>query len=478
VSETFDVVVVGAGPNGLAAAITAAQAQQRVCLIEGASQVGGGCRSDALTLPGFVHDVCSAIHPLAVSSTFFRGMPLAQHGVEWVYSPAAVAHPFDDGTAITLERDLGETSLQMGRDAHAYQALVSPLATRWLELSEDLLGPLRIPPRHLLAFAHFAPIAPLPATALAKIFFRDERTRSVFAGLAAHSMLPLEAPVSAAYGLVLAASAHAVGWPMPRGGAQRIPDALSAILRELSGEIVVDRWVKSLDELPKARATLLDVSPRQLVQMAGTHLPSNYRRRLMRFRHGPGVFKVDYALREPIPWKAKNCARAATVHLGGTLSEIATSERAVWKGQHAERPFVLLAQHTLFDPSRAPHGQHTAWAYCHVPPGSDQDMTAAIEAQIERFAPGFRECVLARHTFNTLQMQAYNPNYIGGDILGGAQDLIQTFMRPVLSLHPYQTALPGVYLCSASTPPGGGVHGMSGYHAARKVLHDLAKVVG
>lgn len=477
-TKDFDVVVVGAGPNGLAAAITAAQAQQRVCLIEGDAQVGGGCRSAALTLPNFIHDVCSAIHPLAVSSTFFRNMPLAQHGVEWVYSPAAVAHPFDDGTALTLEQDLGEASQQMGRDARAYRALVAPLAEHWQALSEDLLGPLRIPPRHPLTFAHFAPIAPMPAATLAKLFFRDEHTRGLFAGLAAHSMLPLEAPVSSAYGLVLAASAHAVGWPMPRGGAQHIPDALAAILQELGGEIVTNQWVQSLDDLPKARATLLDVTPRQLVQMAGTRLPNGYRRRLMRFRHGPGVFKVDYALREPIPWKAKHCARAATMHLGGTLPEIAASERAVWHGQHVERPFVLLAQHTLFDASRAPNGQHTAWAYCHVPPGSERDMTAAIEAQIERFAPGFRDCVLARHTFNTHQMQAYNPNYIGGDILGGAQDLIQTLMRPVLSRHPYQTALPGIYLCSASTPPGGGVHGMSGYHAAQKVLHDLSRGVG
>ncbi len=405
-------------------------------------------------------------------------MPLAQHGVEWIYSPAALAHPFDDGTAITLERDLTEASEQMGRDARAYRALVAPLATHWLELSEDLLGPLRIPPRHLRTFAHFAPFAPLPTTVLAKLIFRDERTRGVFAGLAAHSMLPLEAPVSAAYGLVLAVSAHAVGWPMPRGGAQHIPDALADILREVGGEIVTHQWVGSLEDLPKARATLLDVTPSQLVQMTGTQLPPAYRRRLMRFRHGPGVFKVDYALSEPIPWKAKNCTRAATVHLGGTLPEIATSERAVWHGQHAERPFVLLAQHTLYDSSRAPNGQHTAWAYCHVPPGSDQDMTTAIEAQIERFAPGFRDCILARHTSNSRQMQDYNPNYINGDILGGAQDLIQTLVRPVISAHPYQTALPGVYLCSASTPPGGGVHGMCGYHAAQKALHDLSAGLG
>ncbi len=472
-SDSYDAVIVGAGPNGLAAAITLAQAGRRVRLIEGAPTIGGGCRSAALTLPGFVHDVCSAIHPLAVSSPFFRTMPLEQHGVTWIHSPAAVAHPLDDGTAVLIGRDLAASSETMGVDAAAYRRLMEPLARSWTDLTEDILGPLRIPPRHPLALARFGSMAALPATVLARLAFRGERARAAMAGLAAHSILPLEAPLSAAFSLVLGASAHAVGWPMPRGGAQRISDALGDILRGLGGEIATGLWVKTLDDLPPTRAVLLDVTPRQLVAMAANQLTAEYRRQLGRFRNGPGVFKIDYALSEPIPWRAAACRQAATVHVGGTLDEIATSERAPWQGKHAARPFVLLVQHTLFDPTRAPPGQHTAWAYCHVPHGSSRDVTTEIEAQIERFAPGFRDCILARRTMNCAAMEAYNPNYIGGDIIGGAQDLWQTFTRPTFSLRPYETSAPGLYLCSSSTPPGGGVHGMAGYHAARVALRRL-----
>ncbi|MEO6061379.1 MAG: NAD(P)/FAD-dependent oxidoreductase [Thermoflexales bacterium] len=467
------VVTVGSGPNGLAAAITLARAGRSVQVIEASDTLGGGCRSAALTQPGFIHDTCSAIHPLAVASPFFREMPLAEHGVEWVYPPAAFAHPLDDGTAVVVERDLAATAANLGPDGAAYQRLIGPYVHDFTPLTDETLGPLRIPPRHPFALARFGALALLPAAILAKIAFRGKRARAMFAGVAAHSMLPLEAPVSAAYALVLATSAHAVGWPMPRGGSQRIADALVEILRGLGGEVETGRRVTSLDEFSDARAILLDVGPRQLASMAGERLSESYRRRLGQFRYGPGVFKIDFALSGPIPWKAKECARAATLHLGGTLEEIATSERAASGGRHSDRPFVLLVQPSLFDPSRAPAGKHTAWAYCHLPNGSTKDMTAVIEAQIERFAPGFRDCVIARHTRGAVEMEAYNPNYVGGDIMGGAQDIWQTFTRPMFSLRPYTTPLKGVYLCSSSTPPGGGVHGMCGYHAAKVALREM-----
>jgi len=472
-ADRDEVLIVGSGPNGLAAAITLARAGRRARLIEASDTLGGGCRSAALTLPGFIHDTCSAIHPLAVASPFFREMPLAEHGVEWVYPPAAFAHPLDDGTAVVVERDLTVTAANLGPDGAAYQRLIGPYVRDFSPLTDETLGPLRFPPRHPLALARFGALALLPAATLAKIAFRGKRARAMFAGVAAHSMLRLEAPVSAAYALVLATSAHAVGWPMPLGGSQTISDALVEILRGLGGEVETGRRVTSLDEFPDARAILLDIGPRQLASMAGERLPESYRRRLEKFRYGPGVFKIDFALNGPIPWKAKACARAATVHLGGTLEEIAASERAAWGGQHSERPFVLLVQPSMFDPSRAPAGKHTAWAYCHLPNGSAKDMTGAIEAQIERFAPGFRDCVIARHTRGAVEMEAYNPNYVGGDIMGGAQDIWQTFTRPMFSLRPYTTPLKGVYLCSSSTPPGGGVHGMCGYHAAKVALREM-----
>jgi phytoene dehydrogenase-like protein len=463
-----DAVVVGSGPNGLAAAIALAEAGLAVRVLEGEETIGGGCRSAELTLPGFTHDVCSAVHPLAVASPFLRRLPLAAHGVEWVYPPAELAHPFDDGTAAVLERSLEATAAGLGEDGDRYRRLIAPLASGSDALLEALLGPIR-PPRHPLAVARFSTRALMPAASVAGRF-SGVRARALFAGAAAHSMLPLERRPSAAFGLVLCLLAHTAGWPFARGGSQAIADALAEHLRSLGGEIETGRAVRSLAELGRAAPVLLDVTPRQLVALGGDRLPARYRAKLARYRYGPGVFKLDWALDGPIPWRAPECARAATVHLGATLEEIAVSERAVWRGEIAERPFVILAQQSLFDASRAPGGKHTAWAYCHVPNGSGVDVGARIEAQVERFAPGFRETILARSAMGPAELEAHNPNNVGGDINGGAADLRQMLARPVASFSPYSTPLEGVYLCSASTPPGGGVHGMCGYHAALAAL--------
>ncbi len=462
--------MVGAGPNGLAAAITVAAAGRSVLLVEAAAAVGGGCRSAELTRPGFVHDVCSAIHPLAVASPVFRRLPLAAHGLEWVYPPSELAHPLDGGRAVLLERSLARTAAALGADGGAYRRLMGPLVDGWPALEGPLLRPLRPWTRSPLTLARFGLRGLRSASALAHRAFGGAEARALFAGLAAHSVLPLERVASAAAGLVLGALGHVAGWPLPRGGAQRLADALAAHLRSLGGEVQTGWRVGSLDELPPSRAVLLDVAPRQLVELAGERLPAGYRRRLARFRHGPGVFKLDLALDGPVPWAAPECARAATVHLGGTLEEIAAGEAAAWRGEPCERPFVLLAQPSLFDPGRAPAGGHTVWAYCHVPNGSTADLTAVVEDQIERFAPGFRERIVARATRTARELEAYNPNYVGGDIAGGVTDLRQLVARPVLRRVPYATPVPGLYLCSASTPPGGGVHGMCGYHAARAAL--------
>jgi phytoene dehydrogenase-like protein len=465
-------VVVGAGPNGLAAGITLARAGRRVLLYEARDTVGGGCRSAELTLPGFVHDVCSAVHPGAVNSPFMRRLPLERYGLEWVYSPYALAHPFDDGTAAVLARSVMQTSLSLRRDARAYRRLMRPIVRDWGKVGPWVLGPLRWP-THPFALARFGIPALLPATALAGMLFEGKHARGLFGGLAAHSMLPLDAPVTSAAALMLGTLGHVVGWPVARGGSQRIADAMAAYLRDLGGEIVTGEVVGTLEDLPAAgAAVLLDLTPRQVVSIAGGRLPKGYREQLGRYRYGPGVFKVDYALAGPVPWRAAECSRAATVHLGGTLEEIWDAEAAVWRGEHPERPFVLVAQQSLFDPTRAPESKHTLWAYCHVPNGSTLDMAGRIEAQIERFAPGFRDLVLARHTMNSADMQEYNPNYIGGDINGGVQDLRQLFTRPVPRLNPYRTPAAGVYICSSSTPPGGGVHGLCGYYAARTALGD------
>ena len=464
-----DALVVGAGPNGLAAAIVLAQAGLPVRVFEAADTVGGGARSAELTEPGFVHDVCSAIHPLGVASPFFRTLPLAEHGLEWIEPPAPLAHPFDDGTAVVLERSPEVAVSGLGEDEARWRRLFAPLARDAEQLLEDVLAPLHLP-AHPLVLARFGARAALPATTLARVSFRGAKARGVFAGLAAHSMLRLERPPSAAFGLMLGLLAQSVGWPLPRGGSQRLADALASYLRSLGGEIETGRRIDALAELGDTRPVLLDVTPRGLLALAGDRLPARYRSRLERYRYGPGVFKLDWALDGPIPWRAEECARAATVHLGATLEEIAHSEAAAVRGEVAERPYVLLAQQSLFDPTRAPAGRHTAWGYCHLPNGSTVDMTERIEAQVERFAPGFRDRILARSALGPADLERYNENYVGGDINGGAAILSQLFTRPVARISPYTTPLPGVFLCSASTPPGGGVHGMCGYHAARAAL--------
>jgi phytoene dehydrogenase-like protein len=464
-----DAIVVGSGPNGLCAAIELARAGRSVLVREAAATIGGSCRSEHLTLPKFVHDVCATVQALAVSSPVMRSIPLAEHGLEFVHPTAPVAHPLDDGTAAVLERSVDQTADSLGDDAAAYRRLMRPAVDHWDELSAELLGPLR-PPKHPLRLARFGLRAIRSARALAGSWFGGQPARALFAGLAAHAIAPLEWPGTAAFGLVLGASAHAGGWPFARGGSQRLSDALASYFRSIGGTIETSSPVENVDHLPPASAVLCDLTPRQLLKIAGHRLPPRYRRALERFRYGPGVFKLDWALDGPIPWRAAGCARAGTVHLGGTFDEVAEAERAPWRGEHASRPYVLLVQQTPWDASRAPHGKHTAWAYCHVPNGSIVDMTQAIEDQVERFAPGFRERVLARHAMNSAAMERHNPNLVGGDVAGGANMLSQLFARPVARLNPYATPVDGLFICSASTPPGAGVHGMCGYWAARAAL--------
>jgi phytoene dehydrogenase-like protein len=469
-------VVIGSGPNGLAAAITLARAGVGVEVHEAAATIGGGTRSAELTLPGFVHDVCSAIHPLGQASPVFRELDL---DVDWIHPGAPAAHPLDDGTAVLLERSLEETAAGLGADAGAYRALVGPLVAGWRDIEGAVIGPHPVSPGRALAVVRrLGPLGTLDAAraaladarSLAESRFREPRTRAWFAGHCAHSILPLERRPSAGFGLSLVVLGHVVGWGLSRGGSQRIAAALAAVLRAYGGEIHTSSRV---DELPQVDAVLADVSPRELLRLAGGRLPDRYERALRRYRHGPGAFKLDWALSEPIPWRAEACRRAGTVHLGGSFDEIAASEWAAWSGARCERPFVLLVQPSLFDPTRAPVGRHTAWAYCHVPNGSASDQTAAIEAQVERFAPGFRDIILARHALGPAELEAQNRNLVGGDLTGGAMDLAQLAFRPVRRLVPYRTPLRGVYLCSASTPPGGGVHGMCGYSAALVALKDL-----
>ncbi len=468
----YDAVVVGSGPNGLAAAVELARHGRSVLVVESADTVGGGTRSSPLTLPGFIHDVCSAVHPMAVASPFFRALPLSEHGLEWVHPEAALAHPLDDGTAAVLERDVGATAAALGSDERAYRQLMGPLVAGATGLFTDLLGPLRIA-RHPITALRFGLRAVRSARGLAYSWFRGEPARALIAGLAGHAVLPLHQSPGAAIAVMLGLAGHAVGWPFPRGGAQKIADALASLLQALGGRIETGRRIGSVDELPPARAVLLDVTPRQVLDLAGHRLPGRYKKALSRYRYGPGVFKVDWALSGPIPWRAAGCRRAGTIHLGGTFDEVAEAELAPWRGEHSTRPFVLLAQPSAFDSTRAPEGRHTVWGYCHVPNGSEIDMTGAIEAQVERFAPGFRDLILARHTMTTAAMERYNANYVGGDIGGGIADWWQLFTRPVARLNPYTTANRGLFLCSASTPPGGGVHGMCGYHAARAVLNRM-----
>lgn len=471
--KDYDAIVVGSGPNGLSAAITLQRAGLSVLLLEAKSTVGGGMRTEELCLPGFRHDICSAIHPMAAASPFFQSLPLKDFGLEYIYPSLPAAHPFDDGTAAVLNKSVEETTRLLGNDADAYIRLLLPVIQSWPAIVEDVLAPLSVP-KHPLLMAQFGAKAMLPAVTVGKRF-KEKAARGLWAGMAAHSIQPLSNATTAAIGLVLMAVGHLHGWPIPKGGSQSIAKALADYFVSIGGKIELNTTVSSLQQLPSSHAVLLDVTPRQLLQIAGHQLSSIYKWQLSKYRYGMGVFKVDWALDGPIPFKAEACRQAGTVHIGNMLEEIATSEEATWKGGHPEKPFVLLAQQTVFDSSRAPAGKHTAWAYCHVPNGSTVDMTEAIEKQIERFAPGFRERILAKHVMNTAQLQDYNANYIGGDINGGVIDLRQLFTRPALRWSPYRTSAKGIYLCSASTPPGGGVHGMCGYHAATRALKDIFK---
>lgn len=467
-----DAVVIGAGPNGLAAAIVLARAGRTVVLYEAQAGVGGGCKSEELTLPGFVHDVCSAIHPMGVASPLFRSLPLREHGLEWIEPSAMIAHPLDDEPAAISERSLADTAAHLGADEEPYRRVIGSVVEAWPLIESAILAPPRVP-RHPVALARFGWQALKSAETLARSF-TGARARGLVAGIAAHGMVPLESPPTGAVALVLGALAHTHGWPFPKGGAQRLSNALASYFRSLGGEIVTGSRVTNIDELPSsARTILCDLSPRPLLAIAGHALPDDYRRKLERFEYGMGVFKVDWALAAPIPWRDPAVARAATVHLGGTLEEIAAAERDYWHGRLSARPFVLLAQHTLFDPSRAPEGRHTAWGYCHVPAGATADMVPAIEAQIERFAPGFRDRVLARHVIAPADFERRNPNLVGGDIAMGVTTLRQMLVRPTLSW--YRTPRKGLYLCSASTPPGVGVHGMCGYYAAQAALADSGR---
>ena len=470
-ANTRKAIVVGAGPNGLAAAVTLAQAGLQVSVFEAEQQPGGGARTMELTLPGFHHDFGSAVHPMAAASPFFSSLPLRDYGLAWIYSPAPLAHPFDDGTAILLERDLDAAMEALAEDGKAWRALVGPMVQYWPEFAESILHPLLRPPRHPFRMARFGLNAFMPAAMLAQRYFRGERTRALFAGMAAHSFLALDEPMSASFAIVLGALAHIAGWPIPRGGAQAITRALIAHLNQLGGTVATSSRVDSLDFSGGIDVALCDLTPRQLLRIAGDHFTPSFNRALAGFRHGPGAFKVDYALSQPIPWRAAECARAATVHLGGSFEEIALSEDAMRHGRHSEWPFVLLSQPTLFDPTRAPEGRHIAWAYCHVPNGSVFDMLPALEAQIERFAPGFRDCVLARRVLRPADLESMDANLVGGDIVGGAADWRQVLLRP--TWREYATPDRRIYLCSSSTPPGGGVHGMCGHNAARLALARL-----
>ena len=468
----YDAVVIGSGPNGLAAGVELAGAGASVLVVEARDEIGGGTRVAELTLPGFRHDVCSAVHPMGILSPFFRSLPLGRHGLEWISPQASVAHPMPDGPAVMQYRSLERTGEGLGADAEEYRRLMAPFLRDPHALLADLLGPLRIP-AHPVGMARFGLVAVQSATALCSRRFREERAAALFAGCAGHSVLPLSKPLTAALGMIFSITGHVEPWPVARGGSSAITLALAGLLEERGGTIEVGRHISTLSELPPAGAYLFDTSPDQLASIAGDALPVRYRRRLERYRYGPGVFKLDWALDGPIPWTDSRCLEASTVHVGGTLEEIAASEAAMWNGRHSDRPFLILCQQSLFDPSRAPAGQHTGYAYCHVPHGSTHDMTDAIEQQVERFAPGFRDRILARHTMSPRDFHAYNTNYVGGAITGGVADLFQLFTRPVARINPYTTPNPKLFLCSAATPPGGGVHGLCGYYAARAALRAL-----
>lgn len=469
-ADAPDAVVVGSGPNGLAAAITLARTGRSVIVYEAADRPGGGSRTAELTLPGFRHDPCSSIHPTALASPFFRSIDLAARGVRFIHPTVPVAHPLDGGRAGVLRRSVDETAAGLGPDGRAWRRLFGPLTADIDRLAPELFGPVVHIPRHPLALARFGLPALRSAAGLARSRFSGDEAQGLFAGLAGHSMLSLDRRLSASFGLAVGLFGHGVGWPMVEGGSGDLAEALVAELKSLGGEVVMGRRIGRLDELPPAKAILFATSPRTMVEACGDRLPAGYRRRLDRFRYGPGIFKIDWALSGPIPWTNEAVRGAGTVHVGGTLAAVAGAEAQVAAGRHPERPFVLVAQQSLFDATRAPAGKHTAWAYCHVPSGSTMDMTARIEAQIERFAPGFGDTVLARATKTASEMAAYDENYVGGDINVGLQDWRQLIFRPVPSLDPYATPARGIYLCSSATPPGGGVHGMCGHRAARSAL--------
>lgn len=470
----YDAVVIGSGPNGLAAAILMQQNGLSVLVLEGKETIGGGMRSAELTLPGYLHDICSAIHPLAVSSPFFETLPLNEHGLEFIYPEIAAAHPFDDGSAAILKHSIVETAAQFGIDQQAYNDLMRPIVNDWPLIADDALGPLHIP-KHPFAMARFG-LKALRSASSIEDRFKTVKAKGLFGGMAAHCMQPLTNLSSAATALVLMSAAHLKGWPLPKGGSQQIANALTSYFVSLGGKIETNTYITSLDQLPSTNAVLFDITPRQLLQIAGHKFSGIYKWQLQRYRYGMGIFKIDWALDGQIPFSNELCRQAGTVHLGNTFAEIAASEKSTWNGEVSEKPFVLMAQQSLFDSSRAPEGKQTAWAYCHVPGGSTVDMTEAIEQQVERFAPGFRDRILARHVMNTAQVEEYNPNYIGGDINGGAFDLGQLFTRPALRWSPYRTSAKGLYICSSSTPPSGGVHGMCGYHAAKRALKDVFNI--
>ena len=466
--KKYDAVVVGAGPNGFAAAITLAKSGHSVLMLEAKNTIGGGMRSSDLTNSGCIHDICSAIQPLGIASPFFTSLGLASYGLEWINPPVPLAHPLDDGTAVLLERSLDTTVKNLGADGRSYNKLIRPLVKNWDKLLPDILGPLHFP-KHPLALGKFGFMAGQTAGYVIFKNFKTKQARALFAGIAAHSKMPLDKPGSAAFGLLLGAAGNVGGWPIAKGGSQNIAAALQKYFVALGGEIRTGIEIHSLDELPKVKVVMLDITQRQLANIAGTHLAGNYKQKLAQHRYGPGVFKMDWVLDGPIPWKSANCLKAATIHIGGTFAEIAGAEDEVWQGQHPENPFVILVQPSLFDTTRAPVGKHVVWAYCHVPNGSTFDMSERIETQIERFAPGFRDRILFRSKMNTMAMEADNPNYIGGDIAGGVRNPFKLFLMP----KPYRTQIKGVYVCSSSMPPGAGVHGMCGYHAAKKAIREM-----